>query len=212
MGGRGASSGGGSDLGGGGGGGGVNILNTSDLTSQREGKQQEVDDTLEVLRNVNEDYGYIINGTVVAKLSKGSRAMAYYDPSSGEIGVNEKYFDSTKLNKSYDDCVQSNYHPARGNKSAMEATISHEAGHALAHEAARKQGLSAAEMEKKIVSEAFKANNKKAAVSKAKIISGYAATNNAECIAEAFSDVYCNGKKAKSESKTVVKVLNKYLR
>ena len=41
-------------------------------------------------------------------------------------------------------------------------------------------------------------------------ISGYAKTNYAECVAEAFADVYCNGKNAKKESRAVVSELNKY--
>lgn len=43
-------------------------------------------------------------------------------------------------------------------------------------------------------------------------ISGYATHSNAEAVAEAIADVYCNGKKAKSESKAIVNVMNKYLK
>ena len=42
-------------------------------------------------------------------------------------------------------------------------------------------------------------------------ISRYATDSNAECVAEAFADVYCNGSKAKAESRTVVSVLKKYI-
>ena len=43
-------------------------------------------------------------------------------------------------------------------------------------------------------------------------ISGYATHSNAEAIAEAIADCYCNGKKAKSESKAIKGVIDKYLK
>ncbi len=46
----------------------------------------------------------------------------------------------------------------------------------------------------------------------ANAISGYAKENNAECIAEATADVYCNGRKAKTESKAIVKALKKLIK
>ena len=49
-------------------------------------------------------------------------------------------------------------------------------------------------------------------VQMAKKISTYATHSNAEAIAEAFSDVYCNGKKAHKESQAIVNVINSYLK
>ena len=43
-------------------------------------------------------------------------------------------------------------------------------------------------------------------------ISGYAKTNPAETVAEAFCDVYCNGSKARKESKAIVNVIDGYLK
>ena len=43
-------------------------------------------------------------------------------------------------------------------------------------------------------------------------ISRYATESNAEAIAEAVSDVYCNGNKARAESLAIVSVVDKYLR
>ena len=43
-------------------------------------------------------------------------------------------------------------------------------------------------------------------------ISGYGRKNNAEAIAEAFCDVYCNGSKATKESKAIVDSLNSILK
>lgn len=46
----------------------------------------------------------------------------------------------------------------------------------------------------------------------AKKISTYATHSNAEAIAEAFLDVYCNGKKVHKESQAIVNVINSYLK
>ena len=46
----------------------------------------------------------------------------------------------------------------------------------------------------------------------ARKISGYAGENAAEAIAEAFSDVYCNGRNALKESHAIVYELKKYLK
>lgn len=46
----------------------------------------------------------------------------------------------------------------------------------------------------------------------ARKISRYATVSNAEAIAEAYSDVKCNGGKAKAESKAIIETLNKYLK
>ena len=43
-------------------------------------------------------------------------------------------------------------------------------------------------------------------------ISGYAKTKPSETVAEAFCDVYCNGKKAHKESIAIVNVMNGYLK
>jgi hypothetical protein len=43
-------------------------------------------------------------------------------------------------------------------------------------------------------------------------ISGYATESNAEAIAEAFADWKCNGKKARTESKAIVNVVDSYLK
>ena len=43
-------------------------------------------------------------------------------------------------------------------------------------------------------------------------ISGYATHSNAEAIAEAISDCYCNCKKLRSEIKSIKSVVDKYLK
>lgn len=44
----------------------------------------------------------------------------------------------------------------------------------------------------------------------ARKISGYATESNAECIAEAVADWYCNGIRSKPQSRAIMRELNKY--
>ena len=67
------------------------------------------------------------------------------------------------------------------------------------------------EAARRICEEARKKTKHRGVVQMAKAISGYATETNAEAIAEAYSDVYCNGKKATDESKAIVSTLEKYL-
>ena len=63
-----------------------------------------------------------------------------------------------------------------------------------------------------IVNEARKQTKHRGVVQMASKISGYATHSNAEAIAEAISDCYCNGKKARAESKAIKSVVDKYLK
>lgn len=212
MGGRGASSGGGAGVGGSGSHADIQILAAGDLTSKRnEGRQIEVDSVLEVLRNVNDEYGYILNDSIVAKLGgkDGARVLAFYEE-GGVIGVNQKFFNQASIEAAYD--AAGDYHPPRGAKNGMEAVIAHEAGHALTDAVAAKLNLSHDAAARRIVGEAWKAKNQTVAQQMAKNISGYATESNSECIAEAFCDVYCNGNNATQESKRIVKIIDKYLK
>lgn len=207
MGGRGSDSGGRYS-----GGGGLNpndIVSTRDLISDRERNQKMVDSVMQSLYEVNSEYGVILDGIELAKLKgKGASALAYYG--GGRLGVNEAYFNS-RMESAYDACVKSKFHPSRGNKTAMEAVALHEMGHALTDKASAKLGHY--NMDKTstfIVKEALKQTKHKGVVKMASKISRYATASNAEAIAEAFSDVKCNGKRAKAESKAIVNVLNKY--
>ena len=203
MGGGGSSSGGWT-----GGGGSVTVLNSSDLISQREGKQSEVDQTLQVLRDVQKQYGVNVD-TEVGTL-KQANVMAYYG--GGSVGVNKTYFDAKKMDSAYDACVQQGWHPSRGNKTGMEATVAHEMGHALTDAAAQSTGVSLDKTASQIIKDAKKQAGYRRGAEMAGKISGYAKTNPAEAVAEAYADVYCNGSKAKKESKAIVDTLNKYVR
>ena len=209
MGGRGASSSG--RYGGGGGLSPADILSTNSFVSERHNYDIS-NDVLDVFKNVNEEYGYVIGDILVAKIKgKGNNTMAYYDGTN--IGFNEAYASTKVLNKAYADCVKSGFHPSNGNKSPAEAVASHELGHALTDAVGKKMGvLDIDRASDRIVKEAKKQTGHRGVVQMAKKISTYATHSNAEAIAEAFSDVYCNGKKAHKESKAIVDVINSYLK
>lgn len=211
FGGRGASSGGG---GGGGSTGGLNpadIVSTTSLISERERYRTEVDNTVQVLQDVMDRYGVVIEDVRLATLKgRGQSVMGYYD-AGGNLAINMSYFDTAKMNTAYDMCVESGFHPSRGNKSGLEAVTAHEMGHRLNHIAGGNSWDNLDKTAYDIVKQASKnagyKNKTKQFTSK---ISGYAKQSYAEAVAEAFADVYCNGNKASKESRAVVSELNKY--
>lgn len=191
------------------------IKDRKDLVSQRnEGtgaKQKSVDDVLTVARSMNEQYGedgLIYQFESARMVKSASMAMAVYDGQN--IVMNDKYMNSKGMDAAYDAAVKSGFHPSRGNKSGTEAVAAHEYGHALTDAAARKMGISNMDAAaNRIMTEARAKTRTKGLAGN---ISRYATTNAAEAIAEAVSDVYCNGTKASGASKSVVKVLNKYIK
>lgn len=212
MGGRGASSGG---IAGGTGGGKITQVMTQSLISAREGNQAEVDQVLQAMRMVEDMYGVVVTDAQVATLGiQDAGVMAYYDI-NGNLAISSRYFDSATMNKAYDDCVNSGFHPSRGNKSGLEATAAHELGHRLTDVAGVNAGYGTWAVDKTAGEIVRKAANKigyKSAAEMCAKISGYAKQNSAEAVAEAFADVYCNGLKAKKESIAVKNELDRYFK
>lgn len=213
MGGRGARSGAGRQ----GGGGGISpsdILSTTDLISEREHNQEFVDELLTPFWDANNEYGYAAEQIQLATLRPGSNTIAYYD--GANIALNTAYYNKQGLEKAYAECVKTGFHPSSGKRTAAEAVMSHEIGHALTDAVGRKMGLSGIGITDsaatRIVNEARKQTKHRGVVQMASKISGYATHSNAEAIAEAFSDVYCNGGRARAESKAIVNVMNSYLK
>lgn len=198
-----------------GGGGSVTIYESRSMISARERQRDEVDQALGVMRSIHNTYGVNINDAQVVNLSgRDSGVMAYYD-SNENLAINERYFDVSKMDSVYDDCVRSGFHPSRGNKTGIEATVAHELGHRLNDVAGVNMGFGKWGIDQaanRILSEASRRMRGKGIGAIQSAISGYAKQNNAECVAEAFSDVWCNGRNAKRESRAVVGVLRKYLR
>lgn len=214
FGGRGATSGSGG-AGGANTGGNIDVANTKSLVSERENQQALVDETLQVFSDVNDMYGTQVTDILIAELGKGSNTLAYYD-AGDNIAINEKYFNSKNMSKAYADSVASGFHPSNGNKTALQAVVAHELGHKITEQVGAKMGqggfFNIDKTANSIVGQAKKGSGHKTVASFRSAISGYAKKNNAECIAEAFSDVFCNGKKAKKESRAVVTVIDKYLK
>lgn len=213
MGGRGSSS------GGGGASGGLNpanILGTESLVSAREGRTSEVDQILNVARDIENQYGVTVTELQVADIGgrQGSSVMAYYDE-AGNLAINQKYFDSAKMDAAYDACVRSGWHPSRGSKTGLEATAAHEMGHRLTDVAGQKAGYGSWAIDKtsnEIIAQAKTRTGARSVDAVRSGISGYGKSSNAEAIAEAFSDVYCNGNRASRESRAVVNILGEWLR
>ena len=208
MGGRGSTSGGAT-----GGLNGSNVIGTESLVSMRETHPQEVDDVLSVAGDVRDQYGVTTTDLEVAQI-KGVGTMAYYD-FGGNLAINESYFNAKAMDQAYDACVQSGFHPGRGNKSGIEAVTAHELGHRITDVAGMKAGDGNWALDKtsnSILAEAKKRLGASSVDSVRAKVSGYAKSSNAEAVAEAFADVYCNGSKASRESTTIVNILNEYMR
>ena len=191
------------------------ISNVRDMISERSKRQTETDDVLSVGRRMTGLYGgdSAVNQFQIAKVGGGT--MAYYD-SNGNLALNEKYMNSAGMDRAYDAAVKNGFHPSRGEKSGIQAVAAHEYGHALTDFAAQKMGLGGfggiEQASRQIVERARKKTRQRTNLNFAKKISGYAQYNFAECVAEAVSDWYCNGSKAKKESRAVMAVLNNILR
>jgi len=112
----------------------------------------------------------------------------------------EKNVNNPNLTASMQAAAKSGFHPGIGNKTGAEAVSAHEIGHRLGEVAAQKAGIS----EKDIVARAAKRVRIKTE-NMAGHISQYARSNYGETIAEASSDVFCNGKNA---SKASIAIMN----
>lgn len=200
-----------------GGGQSINIVSSTDVWSYRHNPDNQpfVDQINSSVRDMADDFPGLMNdvsrvdSVVMGGVDKTS-TLGFYG--SGTVGINSNYTNVDKMNRVYDSAVKSGYHPSRGNKTGVEAVTYHEMGHALTDSIASKMGVKNLDQaSKKIVNDAYKASGGKGGTKKwAGSISGYAQQNFAECVAEAVSDVYCNGNKANKNSKAIMAQLRKY--
>lgn len=164
-----------------------------------------------VLKDFKDEYGLEYNNTRIANIKSKANVLAYYDGAG--IAINKKYLDSKKMDDVYKECVKTGFHPSSGNKTGMEAVVAHELGHSLNDMIGAKMGgIGIDKSADAIVKEARKNTRHRGVVQMASKISGYATHSNAEAVAEAVADVYCNGNKAKAESRAIYNVMQKYLK
>ena len=190
----------------------ANIKNVQNLISQRERKQAEVDQTLTVLRDMQNQYGVNVDTFTADIVGKDASTLAFCD-GDGNITVNTSYFNTKAMDSAMKESAKDGFHPSIGNKSCIESVVAHEFGHTLTHKVGEKMGgLTMDQASTRIVNEARKITGDKGVVIMANKISKYASYSNAEAIAEAVCDCYCNGSKAKAQSKAIKSVLDKYLK
>lgn len=195
----------------------INIISTTDVWSYRHNPNNEpyVDAINTAVRGISDDFPGLMNdvNTVDAAVLGGAdrtQTLGFYG--GGQVAINANYTNVDKMNRTYDAAVASGFHPGRGDKSGTEAVTYHEMGHALTDSIKTKMGKKDLDaVSKQIVDDAYKATKGKGGTKAwAGAISGYAQKNYAECVAEAVCDWYCNGNKAKSESKAIMTQLKKY--
>ena len=210
MGGRGSSSGGGGNLGNSSGGS-VSIVSQTGVWSLRHEKGNEsfVDQINGSILDIQRDFGGVMDTvqTVTASELSGIdriHVLGFYGQNG--LSVNKNYTNEGKMNAAYDKAVQQGFHPSRGTKTGTEAVTYHEMGHALTDHLAQKVGANNIDAaSKKIVDNAYKSSGGKGGTIKfARGISQYATQSNAECVAEAVADFYCNGAKAAKASIAIV--------
>ena len=215
MGGRGGGS--GQNLGGGSGKN-INILNQTDVWSARHNPNNAdyVDAINTSVSRIQNDFPGImddVNEVNSATLGGADRdgVLGFYDPQAKTVALNERYTDIRTMNDTYDASVASGYHPGRGDRTGTEAVALHEMGHALTDHLGKKLGATDIDdAAKQIVDNAYKnSGGRGGTVAFAKKISGYATESNAECIAEAVADWYCNGNKASSNSKAIIREMQR---
>ena len=182
----------------------TNLLIDTDLDEITRGE------VTRTLKDFQDKYGLEYNNTRIANMKPGTGVLAYYD---GEgIAINNEYLNSDTMNAVYKKSVESGFHPSNGSKTGMEAVVSHELGHAVNGIIADRMGIPLDASADRIVNEAMKNTKHKSVSTFQSKISGYAKQSYAETVAEAMADCYCNGKKARSESKAIQKVVDKYMK
>ena len=194
----------------------INPPQTTSLVSARDRHQEAVDQVLNVLRDFSNAFGLSVADALISDVGGGT--LAYYDI-NGNIALAEKFFKAEAMDKIYDRCVKSGFHPARGQKTGLEAVTAHEFGHLLTHEAVRRAGttdklgswMGLDSVARQICEKAAGTVHQTGKQMSANI-SGYATESYAECIAEAVADWYCYRAGAKNESKAVFNALQDALR
>ena len=210
---------GGESLGSSGGGEKVNVQDQIDVWSYRHNKNNEpfVDSINSSASTVQKDFPELMSSGTIYSIDAGkyggidnTQTLGFYS-ADGQLSINRNYTNIDKMNRVYDKSVKEGFHPSRGNKDGVQAVTYHELGHAVTQQIVKQgYGKDMDAAAKKVVDNAYKNSKGRGGTKKwAGNISGYAQKNNAECIAEAVADFYCNGSKAKKESKAIMSELKR---
>ena len=192
-----------------GGGKSLNIGESIDVWSYRHNPNNAdfVDEINEGARAIQKEFPDIMNtvtniNAVELKGADSYNTLGFYSIDEKAISINRNYTNINMMNTTYDAAVKTGFHPSRGNKSGVEAVALHEMGHALTAHVGEKIGINNIDMAaESIVRTAYKRTKGRGGTKKwAQKISIYATDRNAECVAEAIADVFCNGKNAHSNS------------
>lgn len=154
--------------------------------------------------NLESEFGSLVGN---AKLSIANLGEALGMSDGSTVFLNSDYVSNLNMTKAMQLAEKSGLHPKLGGKTGAEAVTAHEIGHHIAGQVERKTGVS----QEEIVARAGKSLGLRK-TSVASNISEYARYNYHETIAEAFGDVYCNGKKASKASIAVVNEVKKLIK
>lgn len=190
----------------------VNIVKTTDIWSYRHSQNNEpfvdaINTSVGRIQNDFPDIMQTVNRVDAAEFGGADKylTLGVYG-SDGTLALNQNYTNIDKMNRVYDDAVASGFHPSRGDRTGTEAVAIHEMGHAVTdHIAQMGWGNDIDSAAKTIVDYAYERTGGRGGTKAwAKKISGYATKSNAECVAEAFADYYCNGRNAHKNSIAIV--------
>lgn len=154
--------------------------------------------------NLENEYGDVIKNV---RLYVGDIGDALGMSDGYNVYMSGDYSSNENLTKAMKESAKSGFHPKIGKKSGAEAVTAHELGHVLGRKASQVAKIE----QDQIVARAGKAIG----VNKTRVagmISEYARYNYHETIAEAVTDVYCNGRRASKASRAIVKELNAILK
>lgn len=194
----------------------VNVISSQDVWSIRNkpGNAPYVDEINKGVGRIENDFPGVMNtvqSVESAELGGADKTgtLGFWRSSEGLLAINENYTNPSKMDAVYDKAVASGFHPSRGDVSGTQAVTLHEMGHALTDYYGEKIGVRDIDVASEIiVNRAYRQSNGRGGT---KVwggkISGYAKESNAECVAEAVADYYCNGSNAHANSRAIMNVL-----
>lgn len=172
-----------------------------------QGDDAEVAEVFKVQSYIAKEYGPAANARIVLGSLRGRASSVILGYQYGDtVGINIKDFNNRIMDRKYDDTVSVGFHPPRGRKSGIEAVAAHEFGHYVTKLLLRFDGKTSMS---DIVNEATQKTGHRNGESLKQRISKYARRSDGEAIAEAVSDVYCNGENAAKESQRIVEILKR---